>query len=223
MTCSYNYFSTTQRGPSPHLEKIVKLHAHTAYRKPIAKHQIQAFAKIIEFINQHQKPIILDSGCGTGMSTYLLAERFNNHVVIGIDKSCARLSRNKKLRPSNALLIRADLLDLWRLLSEHKLLITHHFMFFPNPWPKATQIKRRFHAHPVFSTMAGLADYFELRTNWQIYAEECALAFKLLGHSTHIDEKNDSEAMTLFEKKYLEALCPIYILKSHRFVPNTSY
>ena len=55
------------------------------------------------------------------------------------------------------------------------------FLFFPNPWPKAySEIKRRFHAHPVFATMASLAPCLELRTNWRIYAEECAVALSIL-------------------------------------------
>ena len=39
--------------------------------------------------------VILDSGCGTGKSTFILGQIHPNCVVIGIDQSIARLSRNK--------------------------------------------------------------------------------------------------------------------------------
>jgi tRNA G46 methylase TrmB len=39
--------------------------------------------------------VILDSGCGTGKSTFILGQMHPNCVVIGIDQSIARLSRNK--------------------------------------------------------------------------------------------------------------------------------
>ena len=38
-------------------------------------------------------PIILDSGCGTGGATRLLARQNTDALVIGVDKSSRRLSR----------------------------------------------------------------------------------------------------------------------------------
>ena len=45
--------------------------------------------------------VILDSGCGTGRSTFILGEMYPNCVVIGVDQSIARLSRNKSYKQSN--------------------------------------------------------------------------------------------------------------------------
>ena len=223
MKTSYNLFSTTQTGPALGLEKIVQKHARTLYLKPIASHQTQVLELARAFIKQQEKPIILDSGCGTGLSSTLLAQLYPDHCVLGFDKSKARLSRLRGPLPNNCLILRADLIDMWRLLAEQKWEITQHYMFFPNPWPKASQIKRRFHAHPVFSTMAGLASSFELRTNWRIYADECALALGILGHAVSIQKKSDSSYMTLFEKKYVESGSQIFIVKSVRPTPYTYF
>jgi tRNA G46 methylase TrmB len=43
-------------------------------------------------------PIILDSGCGTGRSTKILARTHPNHLVIGVDRSFVRLTKEKANR-----------------------------------------------------------------------------------------------------------------------------
>ena len=45
--------------------------------------------------NADKLNVILDSGCGTGRSTFILGQMHPNCVVIGIDQSIARLIRNK--------------------------------------------------------------------------------------------------------------------------------
>lgn len=214
MKALYSNFVTTQKGAAPNLSSIVSLHARTQFLRPFPDHQLKAFSILRAFVDQECRPIVIDSCCGTGLSTTLLAEQYPDHFVIGIDKSEARLSRNLKKPSSNLLFLRADVIDLWRLLAQASLPITHHFLFYPNPWPKANQIKRRFYAHPVFSTMLTLAPYFEMRTNWLIYAEECLRAMGLLGFTASLTMKTDSRYISLFEKKYQAASCPIYIVKN---------
>jgi tRNA (guanine-N7-)-methyltransferase len=212
MTNKYQNFITQQTSPHPNLVKIVKHHINTKFLRPLPNHQINTFQQIQCFINSKPGPIILDSGCGTGLSTQKLAEIFSDHVVVGIDKSMARLARANKPSPQNCLLIRGNLIDLWRLMSKNGLQIKRHYLFFPNPWPKASQIKRRFHAHPVFETMVFLSDYLELRTNWRIYAEELIDALQILGQKPICTIKTDNQFMTFFEKKYMESNNPIYII-----------
>ena len=100
-----------------------------------------------EFREKKQLPdtskvnVILDSGCGTGKSSIILGEMYPNCVVIGVDQSLARLSRNKSYKQSddpeengnekqipvnrssnneaksqsdNVLLLRAELSDFWK-------------------------------------------------------------------------------------------------------------
>lgn len=214
MHSPYHIFHTSQKEIHQDLTDKVLFYKNSTYQKPIASHQKNALEQILNFVKNSHKPIIIDSGCGTGLSTKNLAERFFDHIIIGIDRSIHRLSKAETKTGKNFILVRGDFIDLWRLLAEQNLPISHHFMFYPNPSPKAAHLTRRFYAHPVFSTMLHLAPYFEMRTNWDIFAQECKLAFTLYGQQPELSIKSDSSYITLFEKKYLLAQCPIYVLKN---------
>ncbi len=60
--------------------------------------------------------LILDSGCGTGVSTIKLAEQFPGDLVVGIDQSENRLSKSKE--KNNVLFFRANLIDIWLLMEK---------------------------------------------------------------------------------------------------------
>lgn len=168
-------------------------------------------------------PVILDSGCGTGESTLHIAQRFPTIPVIGIDKSENRLAKAKAEGkregaieiPRNAFWIRAELLDFWRLASENiksgKWEIPYHAVFYPNPWPKQSEATRRFHMHPIFPVLMELGKVTELRTNWEIYAQEFAEASRLLAniqgrHSQiSLETFSPEHPETAFERKYKEA------------------
>ena len=74
-----------------------------------AAHTTEAFKEASRFVDlfyqlrrengssEVKKYVILDSGCGAGMSTVCLSSLYPDIPVIGIDRSIARLSRNKKL------------------------------------------------------------------------------------------------------------------------------
>jgi tRNA G46 methylase TrmB len=117
------------------LQQLVQKHITTLPKyissKPIAKHNIEAFNEVLNYITcynlkQRQKQqqqsttthsedtsscnsttsrvktkIILDSGCGTGRSSYILGEQYKDCIIVGIDQSLVRLSRNKAYRESN--------------------------------------------------------------------------------------------------------------------------
>ena len=67
--------------------------------KPIAEYNREAFEEALSFVNEFRErhgkklfvgendrvKVILDSGCGTGRSTRLLAQRFPDCIVIGIE------------------------------------------------------------------------------------------------------------------------------------------
>lgn len=172
--------------------------------------------------------VILDSGCGTGESTLNIAIANPGIPVIGIDKSAARLTKagtgvngaglNKGLNgaaPQNAFLVRAELLDFWRLALEKVKAgmwhIPYHALYYPNPWPKQSEATRRFHLHPIFPTLLQLGDAIELRTNWEIYAREFAEATHVATRVATPDRTIVCEAfeperpITAFERKYKEA------------------
>lgn len=195
--------SSNQSGIHEDLANLVERYQKNAWRKPIRAHNEQAFSAADVW--RAQRTVILDSCCGTGLSTVALAERFPQHAVIGLDKSIDRLSRkDKPSLPTNCLLIRTDVEDFWRLVLAADWPVVQHYLLYPNPWPKRAQIQRRWQAHPVFPVLTKLSRYLELRTNWQIYAEEFAYAVACYGLETELSrlELADEPPLTAFERKY---------------------
>ena len=60
-------------------------------------------------------PLVLDSFCGTGMSTKRLAEQHGDAAVIGLDKSAHRLTKHADAS-DQYLLLRAECEPFWQLL-----------------------------------------------------------------------------------------------------------
>jgi tRNA G46 methylase TrmB len=83
----------------------------------------------------------------------------------------------------------------------------YHALYYPNPWPKQSEAGRRFHLHPIFPTLLRLAQKTELRTNWEIYAQEFAQAVRLLlpNASVTVQPIKEGEPITAFERKYKNA------------------
>ena len=154
--------------------------------------------------------VILDSGCGTGESTLNIAIANPGIPVIGIDKSAARLTK-AGAAPQNAFLVRAELLDFWRLalgkVKAGQWHIPYHALYYPNPWPKQSEASRRFHLHPIFPTLLQLGDAIELRTNWELYAREFAEAARIATPDCSIAREafEPERPITAFERKYKEA------------------
>ena len=70
----------------------------------IKRHTREAFEDAKRFVDsfygandKNPKLVILDSGCGVGMSTYMLGRQFPDMPIIGIDRSEKRLSRRLRL------------------------------------------------------------------------------------------------------------------------------
>lgn len=232
--------SVTSNQESVHkdLAKIVRKYARTQYMRPIALHTQEAFDEAREKICTWDRrsdiasiPVVLDSGCGTGESTIHLARKFPDCAVIGIDKSEARVGKGFGARnadaegvPPNAFWIRAELLDFWRLVLDSHWDVRYHAVYYPNPWPKQSEGTRRFHMHPIFPTMMQLAPVTELRTNWEIYAQEFRDAVNILGEeSRSIPELESLRGIraelsplqpdspeTAFERKYAAAGQPLW-------------
>ena len=207
--------TTNQTDIYDKLEEVVRKYASTEYLRPIADHTRAAFAEAEKFVEGFYKDarhdndlssradyathkVILDSGCGTGESTLNIALAHPDIPIIGIDKSAARLTKagaggksaeSNGAVPQNAFLVRAELLDFWRLALEKVKAgawnIPYHASYYPNPLPKQSEATRRFHLHPIFPTLLQLGDIIELRTNWEAFEPK--------------------RPITAFERKYNEA------------------
>lgn len=193
------------------LDQLVKKHQHTEFKKPIAEFNLAAFQQAQNFYQASGAPLILDSGCGIGQSSYLLARKFPDYCVLGIDRSADRLERNLLpslgAQPENLLLVRADLVDFWRLAVEAGWQAAYHFLLYPNPYPKQHAIKQRWHGHPVFKYLLALGGKFESRTNWHIYAQELQQALQLSKHAAQLQAftPTAAEYLTPFERKYAQS------------------
>ncbi len=159
-----------------------------------------------------EAPLILDSGCGTGASTLQLAAARPDASVLGIDQSRERLQRGGlagedfAALADNAALMRAPLEDVWRLLAADGVRVERHLLWYPNPWPKAAQLRLRWHGHPVFPVLLQLGGEIDLRSNWLVYVEEFAQAVRFFGWQTVQDEIGpDSLPVTPFERKYRDS------------------
>lgn len=192
---------SAQQKPHPRLGDIVRRHLASEYRRSPSEAGCAAFAGIRKRIGSRQW--MLDAGCGTGASTCQLARRFPDHVIVGIDKSAARLSKvSKSTIPENVILERCDCIDFWQLAAAENLHCERQFLLYPNPWPKPDQVQRRWHAHPIFPALLSLSRNIELRTNWHVYAGEFCEALTIAGVDASVSAHAIDNPMTPFERKY---------------------
>lgn len=206
--------TSRQEKPARHLHEIIDKHFRKVYLRPIPLFVEKEFERVQGIIARAGKPIILDSCCGTGMSTRVLAKTHPKHLIVGLDRSAARLSKGVTEQPENCIFARTNCEDMWRLISEARWPIEKHFLLYPNPYPKLRDLKKRWHGHPVFETMLKLAPSTEVRSDWGLYLEEMAWAVQFLGGKRHEVTKIWTETpLTAFEAKYLESGRTVYQLK----------
>lgn len=189
-----------------HLETIVLRHLEHQFLKPISEHTQREFDHLNDLVQKNNCPVILDSCCGVGESTAKIAEKHPDALVIGLDKSAHRLSKNDYHTVNhNYELARVDLNDFWRLAQQADWNISHHYLLYPNPWPKSKHVQRRWHGAAVFPSLVALGGVLELRSNWSIYLKEFAFALKIVGKSSEIEPLNVTEPLTPFERKYQQS------------------
>lgn len=211
--------TSAQMGIHERLATLVERHRKHPFLKPIAFPSQQAFDALRHEFQELgwassqgrlQRPLILDSGCGVGWSTMQLARHYPDHLVLGVDQSSDRINRNKTLigglMPENCRIVRADLVDFWRLLLAAGWFPEQHYLLYPNPWPKIGHLARRWHAHPVFPALIALGGRFECRSNWKTYIEEMAWAVRdITGVDVDVMVWNPEVPLTPFEKKYQDS------------------
>ena len=198
---------SSQQGIHPRLEALLSRHLSSVWSQPLHGPTVAAFEALEEVIQGRRDRIILDSGCGTGESTCLIARAMPDCLVVGIDKSFARLSRSGvesfPHREGNAVWLRAELTTFWRLALQAGWRLHRHYILYPNPWPKPGALQRRWHAHPVFPDLIRLGGRLEMRCNWEPYALEFAAAVnRVLGTDIKPGTPPELPLMSPFERKY---------------------
>jgi len=201
---------SSQLGIHPQLERVVRRHLDSQFQRPISSTGNRSFDLVSDWLRAMLgRSLILDSGCGTGWSARRLAEKYSDAAVLGADRSGVRLARSAGAASTdvhvagNLCLARTNLEDLWPQLLRFGVRVERHFLFYPNPSPKPWQLKRRWHAHPLFPVILALGGTLELRSNWKTYVDEFARALELAGRSTVVNSIGPSEpAVSPFEIKY---------------------
>lgn len=218
--------TSNQEGIHKDLSEILANLSSDVYQRPISSFSNDCYKDILKWIDSQDKnlDIILDMGCGVGESSFHLAEEsLSKALVIGIDKSEDRLLRKslfKKVLPSNLLLIRGELLDLWYLFATKddfpRERVKIQYILYPNPWPKASHVKRRWHANSIAPFIFKVCSKIELRTNWKIYAEEFLSASNYFGYLGQVASFVPTSPMTPFERKYLDSGHDLYEVLLHK-------
>ena len=211
---------TNQTGIHEKLDEVVQKHLSHPFQKPYQTHTEQAFKEMDAFVqafleNNATGEIILDACCGVGQSTRILAQQNPEALVIGVDKSAHRISRNVEgfsseegYQANNYHLVRADLNDFYRLVKAANWPVSKHYILYPNPWPKSKHLQRRWHGSAVFPQMTSIGKTLILRSNWPLYLQEFQQAAKQVGLQGNIKEiivNGDVQAqqpLTPFEAKY---------------------
>jgi tRNA G46 methylase TrmB len=194
---------------------LLDRHAAVPWNQPLHRPTVEAFEALQECLADGEGGLILDSGCGTGESTRLLAARFPECLVVGVDKSLVRLQKTSVSsfphRENNAVWLRAELASFWRLALAAGWRLERHYLFYPNPWPKPGQLQRRWHAHPVFPVLLRLGGRLEMRSNWKVYAQEFAFAVgRLTGSAVQAHVLDRAKPVSPFERKYRNSGHDIY-------------
>ena len=207
--------SSSQQGVHPRLTTVVDAHLRRAWQAPFHPPSVEAFHALQAQLGGDTRRLVLDSGCGTGASTRLIARALPDCLVIGVDKSQSRLSRTGAAafphRDGNAIWLRAELSTFWRLAVQAGWRLRRHYLLYPNPWPKPGQLRRRWHANPVFPDVLRLGGQLEMRCNWEIYALEFAAAVnRVLGTDVRPWLPCESDITSPFELKYRASGHPLY-------------
>lgn len=198
--------TSNQDSLHPGLDIMVRRHLDSSWRQPVADFDVVAFNDASAWRQEQgpDRPLIFDSGCGTGCSTRWLAQQYPDALVFGLDQSADRLARSARRfeLPENARLFRTDCAGFWRLAQQAGWRLARHTVLYPNPWPKAAHLKRRWHGHPVWPSMLALGGQLEVRSNWLIYLDEMAQALSISGLPSQVSRLTVTEPVTDFENKY---------------------
>jgi len=196
--------TTNQQGVHEKLDDLVIKYQKSVNQRPIGEHTQVAFEEACNWIADFDGDIILDSCCGVGESTATIARLNPECRIIGIDKSEQRIDKHSHyaVHQDNYRVIRADVNDFWRLVRQANWKVSQHYLLYPNPYPKKTQVQKRWHGSAAMVDLMAITPNIEVRSNWLVYLMEFAKAAQHYGVTADLAEITSHEAMTPFERKY---------------------
>ena len=159
-------------------------------------------------------PRILEIGCGMGETTVAIAAAHPESDYIGIEVHTpgvgSLLKQIDEAGLSNVRVIQYDAVAVMDTMIPPSSLDGMH-IFFPDPWPKKRQQKRRLIQSPFIALAASRlkpGGYLHAATDWQEYAEQILAVFSaepsLINTATGYAEKPAYRPQTKFETRGLK-------------------
>lgn len=187
------------------LIKIVeKYNLHN--QKPLSSESEEIKKKILD---KKCEEIIIDAFCGVGESSYKIAKMYPDKLVVAFDKSLHRLMKKNKFKKENVnnlLIFNADVCDFYQIIYELKkrkqINIFKQFIFYPNPWPKKKNAKKRVYLNNVIPYVFAQESEIEVRSNWGRFLVEFSMIAQCFGYDYCFEQIIGNEFMTPFERKY---------------------
>jgi tRNA (guanine-N7-)-methyltransferase len=162
-------------------------------------------------------PMVLEIGCGMGETTARIAKAQPERDFIGIEVHTpgvgSLLKRIDEESLSNLRLIQHDAVEVVRDMIAPGSLAGIH-VFFPDPWPKKRQQKRRLLQAPFVAELAqrlAPGGYFHCATDWDEYAQQmvevlggCAALENTSALTGGFAARPDYRPLTKFENRGLK-------------------
>ena len=161
-----------------------------------------------------EAPTILEIGCGMGETTASIAVAAPQNNYLGIEVhtpgvgSLLKQITSRELK--NLRVIQHDAVDVVRHMLKPESLAGIH-IFFPDPWPKKRQQKRRLIQAPFVALLASRlapGGYLHCATDWQEYAEQMLAVLtaepKFVNPSKGYAPRPDYRPQTKFETRGLK-------------------
>lgn len=158
-------------------------------------------------------PKILEIGFGMGETSAVIAAANPQNDYLGIEVHTPGVGSLCKLVAegglSNQRIVQHDAVEVLRDMIQPEVLSGAH-IFFPDPWPKARQQKRRLIQPPLVALLASRlksGGYIHCATDWENYAEQMleVLSAEPLLENTATDyaPRPDYRPLTKFEQRGL--------------------
>jgi tRNA G46 methylase TrmB len=147
----------------------------------------------------------LDIGCGTGSSTYLLAQNHPQDLVVGIERTKEKIRKTSRHQADNLYFYQADAIS-WCVHYLPYFQLNRFQILYPNPEPK-NRSQRWFRMPFMGHLIEHLGDQgsIHLATNIKSYYQE-AIHYALNWWGLILVDSGQwkKAPRTAFEKKYLE-------------------
>lgn len=169
------------------------------------------------FIEYHQKqPLDLEIGAGVGLFAIKYSLENPKRGLIAIEKTKEKFSKlsrrfDNHKKPSNLLVVHSDALT-WCIENLVDGAINRCFVLYPNPYPKSSDLNKRFYAMPLFGEFLKKINQngeIFLASNEKFYIDESKVYFKqefgltlIKEEVFHISKDPIFLPKTHFEKKY---------------------